>query len=1119
MAVEIEQSEEPALGQLCFRYPLRRYQKEIIELVNLKLERGEKELHIVAPPGAGKTIIGLQIISQFKCNSLVLCPNTTIQSQWGQKLELFFPPELSAASQADLIGTHEDRPLKPITLLTYQVLSTPGREQEYLEKLARSSWVDEIVRSMSVTAGGAELRLLELLQNNPRAYQREMSRHTSRLRRKLTEVMDLNDVLHENALELLQALRRQKFQLVIFDECHHLTDYWAAVMHHLLKRLEDPIVVGLTGTPPEGKSACQETRYLSLVGDIDYQVPTAALVREGGLAPFQDLVYFTEPTGEEMEFLERQHEQFHELLKELSGSALIGGAGQLPGQSIYLPDQSVQAALDGASSGATAKLCAGSAAVACESSPPGAGSDSQYSSLRLGSQLGRYLSEQSRSDAASTGKAFEKRCPVETAISSDAEGGAGAEGHNLPDGADESESLSALTTWILKRVDALEKDNWAEFVEKKPAAAAAVIRYLWSMKLPIPHQIELSEPLRQAPFLDDWMILIEDFALNYLKTSAQSEDHKLYVRIKEAVRKLGYGLTEQGVRRQASPVDRVLAYSRSKPQAVAKILELEYRNLQDRLRAVVVTDFEQMSAIATKGLKGVLTAESGGALAALRELLSVEISQFVNPCLVTGSLLLVDRRIVDQFVAAARDCLSRDGYDFELLVRQNPDAAYSEITAGSSDWETRLYVGLATELFERGIVKCLIGTRGIFGEGWDCQSLNTLIDLTTTTSPVSVKQLRGRSIRLNTSDPLGARKVANNWDVVSIAPALEKGLNDYHRFARKHQGYFGIADDGQVECGVGHVHPSFSELTAAEVFASASEFNQEMMDRALAREKAYDLWRVGQSYSNRELGCVEVTGLRQLALTPPHIRRNIQYKAHAKLLRAALNGIWWEYGGLGSAASAVLSYLLLTWGVVAFAALVPLIASLELARRKHKGLYARMKEEVCRPNTQESSLVDIGVAILSTMKELKLLPRGVENSSVLASVRSDGSYRVFLDQVEPEHSQLFASAFKEVLAPITNQPFLIPKYEYSFPRQRKDDRSAEDSFFKVYLRGRSEPRIASYHALPRLIARSEKGRAAFQDAWNKYVSPGFVIATETKPELLERYFGVGPSISQRLLWN
>jgi superfamily II DNA or RNA helicase len=1031
MVAELEQTRANPLADLTFRYPLRKYQKEILELVNIKLERGERKLHIVAPPGAGKTIMGLQIISQLKCNSLILCPNTTIQSQWGQKFDLFLPPGLEGLAQNEFIGTHEDRPLKPITLLTYQVLSTPGREQEYLERLAHQSWVDEIVKSMSVSAGEAELRILELMQNNPKARQKEISRHVSRLRRKLTEVMDLKDVLHGNALELLQALRRQKFQLVLFDECHHLTDYWAAVMHHLLKRLDNPVVIGLTGTPPEGKTASQETRYLQLVGEIDYQVPTPALVREGGLSPFQDLVYFTEPTTGEMDFLERQHEQFHELIEELTKPT----AGAVPT------------------------------------------GDGQF-------------------DEATAGSISEAAAPPEQ-----------TPGHG------------PLTSWVLKRTAALEKDDWSSFQEKRPEAAAAVTRFLWKMKLPIPHQTELSDSLRQAPFLADWMILLEDFALNYLKTSAKSEDHKLYAHTKDAVRKLGYGLTEQGIRRQASPVDRVLAYSKSKPLAVAQILQLEYKNLQDRLRAVVVTDFEQMSATTVKALKGVLNEESGGAKAVLRELLNKDISQYVNPALVTGSLLVVDRRVTDQFVEAAREYLRREGYDFELLVRNEENALYSEITAGSSNWETRLYVGLATELFERGIVKCLVGTRGIFGEGWDSQSLNTLIDLTTTTSPVSVKQLRGRSIRINTSDPLAARKVANNWDVVCIAPALEKGLNDYDRFARKHTGYFGISDDGQIESGVGHVHPSFSELTPAEVFASSQQFNSEMLERALARENVYELWKVGQPYGNRELGCVEVSGLRKIALTPPHIRRNLKYKPHARQLRSALNGIWWEFAGLGCLASSALAYFLTAWGVTAFAALLPLAVALELGRRKHKALYGKLQSEICQPNTQESSLSDIGIALVSTLKELKLLPRTVGNGDVRASIRADGSYRIFLDNVEPEHSRLFANTFKEVMAPVSNQPYLIPKYEYSFPKPRKKGETNEEAFFKAYLRGRAEPRIGSYHALPKIIARSEKGRESFQESWNKYVSPGFVIATEKKPELLDKYFGVGPSLSQRLLWT
>jgi superfamily II DNA or RNA helicase len=1009
MVVDAEVFTDSPLADLKFQYPLRRYQKEILELVNIKLERGEKQLHIVAPPGAGKTIIGLQIISQFQCNSLIVCPNTTIQAQWAQKLELFFPPDKDGLKAEDFIGTHEDRPLKPITCLTYQVLSTPGREQEYLEKLAHQSWVEELTRGLSLTAGEAELRILELLQNNKPAYSKEISRHTSRLRRRLTEVLDLNDVLHKNALDLLQALRRQNFNLVLFDECHHLTDYWAAVMTHLVKRLKDPAVFGLTGTPPEGKSANQETRYLSLVGEIDYQVPTPALVKEAGLAPFQDLVYFTTPTPKETVFLETQHEEFHALLNELT------------------------------------------------------------------SEIAEEIPE------PTTDEAPEKPLPQ-------------------------------LTRWVVTRVAAqLESGKDADLL-------TAFIRYLWKNNLRIPREVELNDALRQSPLIEDWMLILEDYCLHSLKLSADRKDHELYERIKASVRKLGYGITEQGVRRQASPVDRVLAYSEAKAQSAARILETEYRSLQDRLRAIIVTDFERMTPTAVRSVKGVLDTESGGAIASMREVLASPVSQFINPCLVTGSLLLVDKRVSEQFRDAAQEYVQDQGYPLKVILRHHEGQPFDEITGGTSDWETRLYVGMATALFERGITKCLVGTRGIFGEGWDSQSLNTLIDLTTATSAVSVKQLRGRSIRLHTNDPLGGRKVANNWDVVCIAPDLEKGLNDYERFVRKHDGYFGMSDDGQIECGAGHVHPALSELTSAEVFVGAEDFNSEMLERALVRDQIYEMWKVGEPYSNRALGCIEIANLRKIGLTPPHIRKDLKYKVHSRHLRAGLNGVWWEYLGLAGAGSATMGLLLALWHLPLAIAVAPLLVSLPLARRKYRSLYARLKSDICQPNTQESSLTDIALAVLISLQEMKLLPRHINRESLRVTVRASGHFRVFLDDVEPEHSQYFAKCFRELMQPVTNQPYLIPKYEYSFPRPRNGEDN-EEAFFRAYLRGRAEPRIGSYHPIPKLLARSEKGRECFQAAWNKYVSPGFVVATETKPELLQRYFGMGPSLAQRLLWE
>ncbi|MBY0360079.1 MAG: DEAD/DEAH box helicase family protein [Candidatus Obscuribacterales bacterium] len=986
--------EKSPLADLCFRYPLRKYQKEILELTQLKLERGERQLHIVAPPGAGKTIIGLQLVSQLQHNSLIISPTTTIQSQWAQKLEHFLPIEGTSQDIQEIIGTDEHKPLKPITLLTYQVLSTPSREQEYLEKLAHEGWVNELVSSGN-SKGDAELRVLDLLQNNKNAHGKEMSRHITRLRRKLAEVMDVNEVLHPNAIDLIQFLRRQKFKLIIFDECHHLTDYWAAIMSHVIKQLDNPIVVGLTGTPPEGKSAKQENRYLSLVGDIDYQVPTPALVREGGLAPFQDLVLFTTPTEHEEKFLAEQHDSFHELLDELvkTEPSLLGG-------------------------------------------------------------------------------------------------------------------------WITERIVQTSKKGWGAFASNNPELSAAMCRYVWTHGTPTSFNMVFADHLRQPPFIEDWMLLLEDFTLNYLKVSASTDNHALYERIRHAVSKLGYGLTERGLRKQASPVDRVLAFSRNKGRAVADILSVEYKSLEDRLRAVVVTDFEKMSAIATKQAKGVLSEESGGAIAVLRELLASEISNFINPCLVTGSLILVDKRIAEAFLEGMQECVEEQELSIDLSLRDMDNELFAEIVSNSSDWEARLYVGMATRMLERGITKTLIGTRGLFGEGWDCQALNTLIDLTTTTTPMSVKQLRGRSIRIDTSDPLGARKVANNWDVVCIAPHLEKGLNDYQRFARKHEGYFGICDDGQIECGVGHVHPSFSELTPADVFASLEDFNQEMRMRALAREGIYELWKVGQPYGNKTLGCIEISRLRKQALTPPHIRKNVPYKEHAKIMQANLNGVWLDHLALGGMLTGAMTIAFSGMTLPLYGAALPLVASAIFAGKKYSGLYKKLKNEICQTNTQESAINDLAFALLSALQKTKFLPHHISKESIKISRRSDGSLRVFLDGAADEHAALYMKCLRELLEPVGKQPYLIPKYEYTAAGE-----DGEDKFFKNYLRGRAESRIGNYHPVPSLLARSERGREAFQAAWNKYVSPGFIVATETNPELVNRYFGMAPSLAQRLLWE
>ena len=80
---------------LKFKYPFRIHQQMILDRFSQELRNkkpGEPlRFHVVAPPGSGKTIIGIELAIRLRRPSLVICPNTAIQGQWVKKLELFIP--------------------------------------------------------------------------------------------------------------------------------------------------------------------------------------------------------------------------------------------------------------------------------------------------------------------------------------------------------------------------------------------------------------------------------------------------------------------------------------------------------------------------------------------------------------------------------------------------------------------------------------------------------------------------------------------------------------------------------------------------------------------------------------------------------------------------------------------------------------------------------------------------------------------------------------------------------------------------------------------------------------------------------------------------------------------
>ena len=72
-------------GAIRFSGKLRPSQVAASSVIQFQLNAGEKDLYVVAPPGSGKTILGLYVWSNLvRKPALVLSPNSAIQAQWNR---------------------------------------------------------------------------------------------------------------------------------------------------------------------------------------------------------------------------------------------------------------------------------------------------------------------------------------------------------------------------------------------------------------------------------------------------------------------------------------------------------------------------------------------------------------------------------------------------------------------------------------------------------------------------------------------------------------------------------------------------------------------------------------------------------------------------------------------------------------------------------------------------------------------------------------------------------------------------------------------------------------------------------------------------------------------------
>ncbi|MCW3161953.1 DEAD/DEAH box helicase family protein [Chryseobacterium oryctis] len=243
---------------IVFKYPWRKYQKRLLDELDSYVSDGH--VHVVAPPGSGKTVLGLEVMLRLNQPTLIVAPTIAIKEQWIHRFtELFLQTETTPNWVS-----YDIRNLGFVTVVTYQGIH-------------------------SAMTGFSE---------------------------------DEDSLDFSRAQSFIKNIKDKKIKTLVLDEAHHLKKSWFKSLIELKQQLE-PNTIALTATPPMDVSPHEWRNYIELNGPVDIEISVPELMIEKDLCPHQDLVYFSLPTATEHQKIENIYKKAQSFWDELNKDAFL----------------------------------------------------------------------------------------------------------------------------------------------------------------------------------------------------------------------------------------------------------------------------------------------------------------------------------------------------------------------------------------------------------------------------------------------------------------------------------------------------------------------------------------------------------------------------------------------------------------------------------------------------------------------------------------------------------------------------------------------------------------------------------------------------------------------------
>lgn len=549
---------------------------------------------------------------------------------------------------------------------------------------------------------------------------------------------------------------------------------------------------------------------------------------------------------------------------------------------------------------------------------------------------------------------------------------------------------------LIRSSKVLKGEISADMLLEDPKYLSALLIYLQAQKLEIPKHLRDLLGAEGLPALNYYWIEVLLQGLLYQTPDWYEDPQETKKKIEAELKSRGLIEKRQVFLVKSKANDQILNQSLGKLSGIADIFATEYASLGKDLRQLVLADYIRKDFANYLGddqapitQLGVLPYFESIRRSAQKQGLSVPIA------VLSGSVVIIPASVKAEL---------------EALI---PNTSLTFSAIGKLDQGTYLQVGFpsnfkgmvaaVTELFQRGSIQVLVGTKSLLGEGWDAPCVNSLILGSFVGSFMLSNQMRGRAIRIWPGHP---DKTSNIWHLVAIKPYKnlafskedqeEQDLNPYQdlqTLARRMDHFLGLSyKEDTIETGLDRLNFPKAPFKKSKIKAYNQKIKELSKDRSSLRKK----WQEALVVADKlEIVNEVATDRKQIPLlTLVDAEKWVRYS----FLLIAVNLLLYLFktNGIRLAWLTTISLILLTIALVRYFF--------------YKSPYVRLRQ--------------VGEGIRNAM--LKMGHLSDDQSRVQVEEDKD-SYCVFayLKGGSMRDKELFSQTLGEFFAPVDNQRYLL----------------------------------------------------------------------------------------------